>query len=103
MKSRRPRRAAPMPIGGTIGRVLADLGHGSAATVMQIGASWPELVGPEAAAHSEPAALRGAQLEITTDSSVWCQQLQMRRDAILAALREAFGDRAPTDLRLRVG
>ena len=42
-------------------------------------------------------------LEVTVDSSVWCQQLQMRRPELLASLREALGADAPRDLWLRVG
>jgi predicted nucleic acid-binding Zn ribbon protein len=34
---------------------------------------------------------------------VWCQQLQMQRPQLLASLREALGEDAPSDLRFRVG
>jgi predicted nucleic acid-binding Zn ribbon protein len=47
--------------------------------------------------------MRAGVLEVTVDSSVWCQQLQMRRPELLASLREALGPDAPRDLWLRVG
>jgi predicted nucleic acid-binding Zn ribbon protein len=97
------RRADPAAIGGMIAGVLADLGHGGAATAMRIVKLWPEVVGEEAARHAEPTALRGRVLEVRADSSVWCQQLQLRRDEILAGLRDRLGAEAPGDLRLRVG
>jgi len=70
---------------------------------MRIAACWEEAVGPEIASHCQPSALRGAVLEVTVDSSVWSQHLQMRRDEILEGLRGALGADAPADLRFRVG
>jgi len=70
---------------------------------MRIAACWEQAVGAEIAAHCRPSALRGGVLEVTVDSSVWCQQLQMRRDEILGGLRSALGADAPADLRFRVG
>ena len=70
---------------------------------MRIAACWEEAVGPEIAGHCQPSALRGGVLEISVDSSVWSQHLQMRRDQILEGLRRVLGDDAPADLRFRVG
>jgi predicted nucleic acid-binding Zn ribbon protein len=70
---------------------------------MRIAACWEEAVGPEIASHCQPSALRGAVLEVTVDSSVWCQHVQMRRDEILEGLRRALGSDAPADLRFRLG
>jgi predicted nucleic acid-binding Zn ribbon protein len=70
---------------------------------MRIAACWDEAVGSEVARHCQPSALRGAVLEITVDSSVWSQHLQMRREEILAGLRGVLGADAPADLRFRVG
>ena len=70
---------------------------------MRIAACWEEAVGVEIASHCQPSALRGAVLEVTVDSSVWSQHLQMRRDEILEGLRGALGADAPADLRFRVG
>jgi predicted nucleic acid-binding Zn ribbon protein len=47
--------------------------------------------------------MRNGVLEISADSSVWCQHLQMNRPRLLAALREQLGEDAPEDLRFRVG
>ena len=71
--------------------------------MLEVAEAWPEIVGPEAAAHSRPVLLRGPVLEVEVDASVWSQQLQMRRPEILARLRERLGSAAPRDLRLRVG
>jgi len=84
-------------------RVLDELGLGAARRSVELARRWPELVGPEAARHSEPALLRGSVLEVTVDTPVWAQELKLRQPAVLAALRGALGAAAPSELRLRIG
>jgi predicted nucleic acid-binding Zn ribbon protein len=83
-------------------RVLADLGAGAMARAVRIADRWEEAVGPEIARHSQPVAIRGDVLEVSVDTSVWCQQLQLRTPEILAALRRAVGEDAPSRVWLRV-
>ena len=97
------RRSRPRAIGTVVGQVLGDLGLGAAQSGVRILERWPEIVGAEVARHSRPLAVRGEVLEAEVDSSVWCQQLQLDRERLLAALAEVIGPGAPTDLRLRVG
>ncbi len=99
----RKRQRHPKSIGPVVGQVLADLGLEAAQDAFRIGELWEEAVGPEVARHCRPVAVRGKVLEAEVDSSVWCQQLQMEREQLLAALHERMGDAAPSDLRLRVG
>ncbi len=101
--SRASRKSQMTPLGGMVPRVLRDLGMEESARAAAIAERWLEVVGPEIASHCEPTALHGSVLEATADSSAWCQALQLQSPEILAALREAFGDAAPTGLRLRVG
>ena len=97
------RKSRPKPIGNVVGQVLADLGLEAAQDAFRIGEVWEQAVGSDVARHCRPVAVRGKVLEAEVDSSVWCQQLQMEREQLLAALREVLGDAAPSDLRLRVG
>jgi predicted nucleic acid-binding Zn ribbon protein len=100
------RRRAPSQferIGSLVPRVLGDLGLSETARVVRVAECWADAVGPEIARHCRPHAMRGGVLEATVDSSVWCQQLQLRTPEILAALRRALGDDAPADLWLRMG
>jgi predicted nucleic acid-binding Zn ribbon protein len=97
------RRTTPRALGPLVPRVLRELGVEGAAAVLEVAESWEDVVGAEAAAHSRPVLLRGTVLEVEVDSSVWSQQLQMRRPEILARLRERLGSAAPRDLRLRIG
>ncbi len=101
MKTRR--RSEPAELSTLVPLVLSELGLEESLRVVRIAERWEEAVGPEIAAHCVPSALAGEVLETEVDSSVWCQQLQLQRPEILAALRRTFGAEAPKDLRFRVG
>jgi predicted nucleic acid-binding Zn ribbon protein len=99
----RTRKSRPEPLGPLVARVLKDIGAGDSARVMRIAECWEEAVGAEIAAHCRPTALRSGVLEVTVDSSVWCQQLQLRGPEILEALRAVLPADAPSELWFRVG
>ncbi len=99
----RARKSRLEPLGPLVARVLNDIGAGDSARVMRIAERWEEAVGAEIAAHCRPTALRGGVLEATVDSSVWCQQLQLRGPEIIEALRAALPEEAPSKLWFRVG
>jgi predicted nucleic acid-binding Zn ribbon protein len=83
--------------------VLGDLGLDASARVVRLAERWEEAVGGELAGHCRPTALYGEDLEVTADSSPWCQQASLRRVEILAALQRVTGADAPSGLRFRVG
>ena len=97
------RRGPPEPLAQLVPRVLDDLGLGQASQVLRIVEGWEAAVGPEIAAHSRPLALRGSQLEVGVESSVWSQQLKLLEPQILEGLRRVLGAEAPTALVLRIG
>jgi len=99
----RARKSRPEPLGALVARVLKDIGAGDCARVMRISDRWEEAVGSEIAAHCRPTGLRDGVLEATVDSSVWCQQLQLRGPEILEALRAVLPADAPSELWFRVG
>ena len=100
---RRPGKAQPERLGALVPRVLGDLGLAESARALRVAERWEAVAGAEVARHSRPTGMRAGVLEVTVDSSVWCQQLQMCRPELLASLREALGADAPRDLWLRVG
>ncbi len=95
--------AGPRSVADALGEVLGGKALERAEPIAEIGARWEALVGEEVAAHCRPAGMKAGVLFADVDSSVWCQQLQLRSPEILAALRRGLGEAAPTDLRLRVG
>lgn len=103
MTRARRRRGKPTLVKDVVGRVVGDLGLDGLQAAFDVGEQWEEVVGAEIARHCRPVAVRHGVLEAEVDSSVWAQQLQLQRPAILAALASALGDRAPTDLRFHVG
>jgi predicted nucleic acid-binding Zn ribbon protein len=99
----RARKSRLEPLGSLVARVLEDMGAGASARVMRIAEHWEEAVGAGIAARCRPTALRGDVLEVTVESSVWCQQLQLRGPEIIEALRAALPAEAPSELWFRVG
>jgi len=99
---RRARKSQPESLGPLLHRVLDDLGAGDAALVLRIAERWPEAVGEDVASRCRPTALQGRLLIAEAESSVWCQQLQLRVPEMLAGLRRVFGEEAPAEIRLRV-
>lgn len=104
MRPKPPRRAGrPTALADLVGRVLGELGLDSVAQAHQIGQVWSQVVGADVAAHCRPIGLRGRVLEVSVDSPVWSQQLQLRKPEILLALARALGSGAPDELRFQVG
>jgi len=99
----RARKSRPEPLGALVARVLEDIGAGAGAQVLRIADRWEAAVGTEIAAHCRPTGLRGGVLEVSVDSSVWCQQLQLQGPEILEALRAEMPAEAPSELWFRVG
>lgn len=97
-----PRRSEPKRLGGSLTRVLDEIGYGAAASGAVLLQRWREVVGEAAALHCEPLALRGRVLEVAADSPAWSQQLQLRRQEILEALERVLGQEAPAQIRFRV-
>ena len=102
-RSGRRRRKEPVAIARVMSRLLDELGLEDAKAVYELAQRWEEAVGPEVARHCRPIGVRQGVLEASVDSSVWAQQLQLRRPEILQALRRTLGEGAPTDMRFRMG
>ncbi len=101
-----PRRSGknePESVASALGRALGGFDLDKAQVLDELGQRWSEIVGSEVAAHARPVGRKGEVLHVEVDSSVWCQELQMRVPELLRALRDFAGDAAPTDLRFRVG
>ena len=96
-------KSRPQAVGELVNRVLSDLGASATARAVRIADRWEEAVGREIADHSQPVAIRGEVLEVSVDTSVWCQQLQLRTPEILAALRRVVGEDAPSEVWLSLG
>jgi len=64
---------------------------------------WNEVVGPQIAAHAQPAKIRDGVLDVRVDQAVWMQQLQLMKPKILARLNERLGAEVIRDIFWRRG
>ena len=78
-----------------------SLGVERAAFAALIAEMWPEIVGPEAAAHSHPAGLRGTVLLAEAEAGVWAQELSARRGGFAVEINRRLGAPAVTEIRFR--
>ncbi len=98
----RPKRRSPERLAPGIQTVLDELGHGAAADALRVAAVWEEAVGQEVARHAEPRRLVAGTLDVRVDSSAFANELQLRSEALLDALRSALGETAPRALRFHL-
>jgi predicted nucleic acid-binding Zn ribbon protein len=66
-------------------------------------ASWPEIVGPEIARHSEAIALKDGVLWVRAEGSVWAQELSLLKPRIQQRLEEKLGAGSVRDVRFHTG
>lgn len=102
MAARKRRKSQPRKVSAMLETVLGDLGLESAVAAFRIGEVWAEAVGEKIAAHASPVGMRNGVLEVSVDSSVWCQQLQFEKQRVLGELEIRMGLEAPRDIRFRV-
>lgn len=78
-----------------------SLGVERAAYAALIEEMWPEIVGPEGAAHSRPAGLRGSVLLAEVESGIWAQELSAQRGRFTAEINRRLGAQVLTEMRFR--
>lgn len=96
----------PPPDPGAIGlasgveRVLKRLGLEQANKLSSMAQDWPSIVGKQVGRHSRPGMLRGKELVVYVDSSVWLNELKrFGSGTILSNLQQYLGNRQITSLR----
>jgi predicted nucleic acid-binding Zn ribbon protein len=82
--------------------VLRDLRAPTAATVQSIFDSWPDVVGPQIAAHASPASLQDGVLLLAVSDPAWATQLRFLQHDLLAKVVEALGPGEVTEIEIRV-
>ncbi|MGH7737315.1 MAG: DciA family protein [Candidatus Tyrphobacter sp.] len=71
--------------------------------VITAAAAWPEIVGTDVAANSQPVEIASKTLVVVTRSSAWSEQLSFLSERILTSLREGLGLHDLARIRFRVG
>lgn len=93
----------PHPAGSVLKGLLEEAGFERQLRRFSVFEDWPELVGPQLAAHSQPWRMRGEVLEVRVDHPVWMQQLQLRKSEILSQLNARLEGDTIRDLFWRFG
>jgi predicted nucleic acid-binding Zn ribbon protein len=81
----------PVAFGAALKDVLADRGWETQAAGASVLSRWPELVGPQVAAHCQPTRLRDGELVIEAESTAWATQLRLLSRTLLQKLRDQLG------------
>ncbi|MEA5455556.1 DciA family protein [Sinomonas sp. JGH33] len=81
----------PQGLGSVMSRMVADRGWSSPVAVGSVIARWPELVGPEVAAHCTPESFEDTTLRVRCDSTAWATQLRLLSTALLDRFARELG------------
>jgi predicted nucleic acid-binding Zn ribbon protein len=115
MKPRRRRRPAepgttlsgpdhdgrdPALLGDQLDRLLVDRGWTVDVAVGSVMGRWPDIVGPDIAAHVEPLTFVDGVLTVRADSTAWATQLRLLSSSLLARVEQEIGAGAVTELKV---
>lgn len=82
----------PSTIGDLIRGRLASLGLTRKVKEAGVSATWPELVGPEIAAHTRVIKLDQGKLFVSVDEPAWRQELTYQKQMIREKINATLGD-----------
>ena len=82
----------PSAIGDLIRGRLATLGIARKVKEAGVTVSWPELVGPEIAAHTRVIKLDAGRLFVAVDEPTWRQELTYQKQTIREKINTSLGE-----------
>lgn len=88
----------PEPIASIIGRQLASLGIARPIKQASIEHLWPELVGPEVAAHTRVLKIDAGRVFVAVDSPAWRQELLFQKEVFIARLNQELEEELVSDI-----
>jgi predicted nucleic acid-binding Zn ribbon protein len=92
LPSRRQRRDDPAPLEAAIDGLISDTGWELAVATGSVFGRWPEIVGPDLAAHTKPDGLADGELLVSADSTAWATQLRLLAGELIRRLNAELGD-----------
>ncbi|MFD3805224.1 DUF721 domain-containing protein [Streptomyces sp. NPDC058611] len=81
----------PMPLMAALDRLRTERGWEMPMAVAGVMERWPEIVGPDIAAHCEPERYEDRELVVRCDSSAWAAQLKLLAPQLVARLNADLG------------
>ena len=92
----------PRRIGNALDRLLGSMRAPSVDVLDSIFSRWEEIVGPDLATHTQPAAIDGDQLVVSVDDPTWASEFRWLEAQVLERVREVSGSDRITQLLVRV-
>jgi predicted nucleic acid-binding Zn ribbon protein len=99
--SERPHREDPQPLNAAVDGLLSARGWQERAAVGGVFGKWPEIVGPQLAAHTTPDSFDDGELVVDADSPAWATQVRLLTPQLLKRLAEELGPGTVSKVRVR--
>lgn len=96
-----PDERDPQPFAAALGRLSEEHGWELDLAVHAVLARWPELVGPDLAAHCQPEGFAGGVLTIRAESSAWATQLRLLAPQLAGRLNAQVGSGTVGKINIR--
>ena len=90
----------PHTLGSLLGQLAQRQGWGEHITFGRLQARWPEIVGPDNAAHVQPERLEDGVLHCRASSTAWATQMRLYQRQTLQAIAKEFGPNCVRRLRI---
>lgn len=81
----------PLNLGSVVDRMVKDRGWSTPVSVGSVIGRWPQIVGPDIAAHCTPDAFRETTLHVVCDSTAWATQVRLLVPTLLARFDADIG------------
>lgn len=90
----------PLLLGDQLDRFVAERGWRADVAVGSVIGRWPQIVGPEIAAHCTPTDFVDGALTVRADSTAWATQLRLLETTLMGRLAEEVGEGTVAELRV---
>ncbi|MCA1781757.1 MAG: DUF721 domain-containing protein [Dermatophilaceae bacterium] len=87
-------------IGDQVDSIVAERGWNVDVAAGSVMGRWPQIVGPELAAHAHPVTFEDGLLTIRCESTAWATQLRMMQSQILGRITDDIGPGIVAELRI---
>lgn len=82
----------PRGVGDVLAAMASARGWESPIARAELLASWPDIVGPETAAHATPLGIEDGVLTVQCDSTAWATELRRVQAGVLNSIAERYPD-----------
>lgn len=92
----------PVRLGRALDRLLGTMRAPATDVLDTVFSRWPDIVGPDVAAHARPVAIEGSTLTVEADDPAWASELRWLENELVARLAEVSGTDRISKVSVRV-